>query len=49
VFPGLWLEGLIARKKDKVSSEGLQKETPNQAVGHVLLMEGTKPCNESTK
>lgn len=49
VFPGLWLEGLIARKKDKVSGEGLQKETPNQAVGHVMLMEGTTPCNDSTK
>ena len=49
VFPGLWLEGLIARKKDKVSGEGLQKETPNQAVGQVMLMEGTTPCNESTK
>jgi hypothetical protein len=49
VFPSLWLEGLIVRKKDKVRGESLQKEKPNQTVGHAMLMEGTTTWNESTK
>jgi hypothetical protein len=49
VFPGLWLEGLISQKRDKASSDGLQKETQSNEVGHIMLMEGAKPWNESTK